>query len=71
MGGVKKFALERYIIIAHEEKKIFLFLTFKQIKGETVRFGLLLICLFIYCVFDCKCDTTTKSSKPNDLKHFN
>jgi hypothetical protein len=29
MGGVKKFALERYIIIAHEEKKFFLFLISK------------------------------------------
>jgi hypothetical protein len=35
-----------------------------------VRFLLHSIYFFIYCVFNCKCDTTTKFSKPNDKYNF-
>jgi hypothetical protein len=35
-----------------------------------VRFELHDICFFIFYVFNYKCDTTSKSSKPNDKYHF-
>jgi hypothetical protein len=68
MGEVKKICFRKTHYYSTLRKKKNHLKIFNKLRDK--RFELHVICFSVYCVFDCKCDTTTTSSKSNDKYRF-